>query len=400
MKSIDLQLYLKGKGADVSLRPEIKFPEKIIKYYKKPDNFYTLKYRAEPESLDFIYSGNGINDTKFHRILIKEWLYACRPGGHIIIKMRQNFLLSFKELVKEAGITMQDKGKIIETQFNSEKKEGLIIIRKEKKMLEKGDKIGCWSFGIISDGRRRKWVEKEIESIAALKISNYEIIICGAYKGKKYEHIRIIPFAAEDTTKLGANKNAICENARYGNIVVTHDKYIFHKDWYKGMKKYGNYFEVLSCVILEKDGKRSGDWLSYGKKWKNIPDNGKLEYRDWDIHGYIGGGFNILKKSVWRKVKWDDSLGLNDGDDVILSQGFHNKGFVPRFNPYSKCQILLMKRILGGNYKFNERRLGKLINRPLIYRLWYINKVIKRHLFNIDPVAWKIYNYLFKPKNS
>lgn len=397
MNNIDLRLYLKGKGADVSIKPESKFSDKIIKYYKKPDNFYTLKYIAEPESLDFIYSGNGINNRKFHRILIKEWLYACRPGGHIIIKMLPNFLLSFKELIKEIEITMQDKGKIIETQFNSEKKEGLIIVRKEKKMLEKWDKMNCWTFGIVSDGQRKEWVEREIKSIAALKIPHYEIIICGAYRGKMYEHVRVIPFAAEKT-KLGAHKNVICENAKYENIAVTHDKYIFHKDWYKGMKKYGNYFEVLSCIILEKDGKRSGDWLSYGKKWKNIPDNGKLEYRDWDIHCYIGGGLNILKKSVWRKVKWDDSLGLNDGDDVILSQGFHNNGFVPRFNSYSKCLILLMKRVLGGNYKFNEKRLGRLTKRPLVYHLWYINQVIKKYIFNIDPFSHKLYAYLSKSK--
>ena len=66
-----------GKVLDVSRFPALK-DKNVNHLFVEPNNFYTLKKAGEPESFDCIYSKNLINETKFFKILIKEWFYACK----------------------------------------------------------------------------------------------------------------------------------------------------------------------------------------------------------------------------------------------------------------------------------------------------------------------------------
>lgn len=160
-----------------------------------------------------------------------------------------------------------------------------------------------------------------------------------------------------------------------------HDKFVLDSDWYKGIKKYGNYFDVLSNIILDENGKRAGDWMTFGTKWPNLSRVALLEYRDWDNDLYLDGGYYVLKKDTWRKAKWDESLFWNQGEDIQLSINFHKNGFVPRFNQYSTCRTLLWRHGYGGIYKFNKYKLGRITNRSKKYYYWYIKQLIKRYIF-------------------
>ena len=77
---MDITKYLLGKGVDVSRQPILK---NCKHFFIEPNNLYFHKKIAPFESLDFVYSKNLINETKFFRILIKEWFYLCRVGGKI-----------------------------------------------------------------------------------------------------------------------------------------------------------------------------------------------------------------------------------------------------------------------------------------------------------------------------
>jgi hypothetical protein len=352
--------YFKGIGLDVSREYVLKNCEH---FFVEPNNLYSLKKFVDFESLNFIYSKNLINETKFYRILIKEWLNFCRVGGYIIISMKSNKILNFNQLIKECGLLIQDKGEIVEIRQDS------LVIKKTKSILKKGDSIDKWSFGILTNGKRDKEVDREINSIINQKIPHFEVIICGAYGGKFKKMVKKIDFNPE-VLWITKKKNLICEKAKYENLVITHDRFEFDSWWYEGIKKYGNYFEVLSCVIKNPCEERIDDWVAFGEDkdfGMGIP--GTLNYVDWDKNGYISGGFYILKKSVWEKCPWDNSIGgTGKPEDAKLSMDFYKKGFVARFNIFSSCKTIV-EREKWFNFKFNKKRFISSKDRPFLNRL-------------------------------
>lgn len=348
--------YLSGNGVNVSKNNSF---TNIKHLYLEPNNFYTLRDKISLESLDFIYS-EDVNDTKFFRILLKEWFYALRVGGKLIIKLKENGILDFYKLLKEIPLLLGRKGKII----YSDKNEKIVIYQKNKLALENGDSINNWSFGIITDGSKKETLEEQIQSIVNLKIPHFEVIVCGQYNpSKKYGFVKVIPFTHK-IAWITKKKNLICKKAKYENLVITHNRFNFDKDWFTGIKKYGNYFEVLNCQILSPSGKRCGDWSTYGhsitNRWINYI--GQLDYKDWDENLLINGSFHTLKKSVWKLCPWDESLIWGQKEDDKLSYDFHINGFVPRFNIYSIVHTFPEKYgyLSDHNYTFNKYHLGKL----------------------------------------
>jgi hypothetical protein len=365
-----------GIGIDASKNASMKIASNkadVKHVYVEPDNFYSLREKFDFESLDFIYSKNLINKTKFFKILIKEWIIFCKVRGKIIIDFVDNRILSFEQLKAELNLLSKSKGKIISEEYNPENKEGRIIFEKKAPVLRKKDSIDKWSFGIITNGKNNEAVDKEIESIIALKIPKFEVIVCGEYKSKnKFKNLSIIPFDST-ISWITKKKNLICENAKYENLVITHDRFTFDDDWSEGMKKYGNYFEVMSCKIHDNLGRRADDWMTAGVgPFEGYRNRGLIEYRDWDINLFICGGFYIMKKSVWEECKWDNSLVWGQGEDILLSHDHLNKGFVARFNPYSSCTTTNKRGdMMAGwvNFKFNNKRFIRIRDRPLLRRI-------------------------------
>lgn len=375
--------YLKGKGIDVSREKHL---NNTPHYFAEPNNFYSLKKFCDYESQDFIYSKELINETKFFRILIKEWMNFCKVGGHIIIEMSSNKLLRFNDLIGECGLLIDGKGKIVGNEYSAENNKGIVVIKKTAPILKKGDSIDKWTFGIITGGVTDAQVDKGISSILALNVPNYEIIICGVYAGKylKNKKLRYLKLDVP-IPWITKKKNMICEKAKYENLVIMHDHFHLRKDWYNGMKKYGNYFEVLSCRIYDPKGRRAQDWITYGIPLSHFSKDsfkgagGNLEYQDWDKNVNIGG-FAILKRSAWEKCPWDERLLLFQAEDMKLSWDFYKNGIVARFNPYSSAET---KKEEWGDYqlcyRFHSKKLGKPTGLSL--KMW-LRYYIKNFLYN------------------
>ena len=197
-----------------------------------------------------------------------------------------------------------------------------------------------------------------------MKIPHFEIIVCGSFKpSKKHKkYVKVVPFNYP-LAWISKKKNLIAKKAKYENLVIAHNRFRFDKKWYEGMKKYGNYFSVLNCKILDPLGRRAGDWLTYGRdiedRW--ISDLGILEYCDWDKNIVINGSFYILKKESVKKCPWDESRVWGQSDDDWISLDFHKKGFVPRINIHSI--VYTFPEIYGEwhwKYLFNKKMLGKI----------------------------------------
>ena len=154
------------------------------------------------------------------------------------------------------------------------------------------------------------------------------------------------------------------------------------------MRKYGNYFEILSCKIYDSKNRRTEDWVTIGAPKGAIYRNrGFLEYKDWDKNGFICGGFYILKKEVWEKCPWDEHLIWGQGEDVNLAFDYYEKGFVARFNKFASCTTLLKRgELVKGWYtfKYNNKKFITLKDRPLLRRIKvFITIIYRRYLYKL-----------------
>lgn len=372
----NVSYYLKGKGVDLSRTK--KHGQENVKHIMIPrDGFFSLRDHALPESLDFLYI-DDIHDSKFYPVLLKEMLISCKVGGFLILEVKKHGVISFHQLRKDAQCFFQEKAAL----RKEDQKERILVFQKIKQLLEPGDSMKRWTFGIISNGKKNDQIKQQIARIHDLKVPEYEILICGKFEETKDTKVKYLFFEAYDRGWITAQKNVILEHARYENIVMMHDRILPSRDFYHGLKKYGNYFEVLSCKITDAQGMRCGDWMTLGNEMWSVPRIGLLEYHDWDRYGWIDGALAIMKKSTWKKAQWDESLFWNQKEDIKLASDWLEKGIVARFNPFSSCTTFTWRHGVLPPYLFEEKKLGKR-NMPLRKKYlesakFYIKKMLGR----------------------
>ncbi len=360
---MDLTEFAVGDGVDTSAVPKLQVAgiaatANVKNFYKTPDNLYSLKEEMPAESLDFVFNDGLINSTKFYKVLLKEWFYLVKVGGYLIIRFIPNKLLDSEKLRQEVGLLFKDGAKIAFFESDKFGKTQTCIVQKKASIRIENDSIDKWTFGIVTNGKRMEQVEKLIESIRKQKVPYYEIIVCGTYFDRKEPDFRYIPFSEHDDKGwITRKKNIICENAKYENLMILHDRFVLGSEWFEGMKRYGNYFDALSCVQLTEEGWRAGDWIT--SCCSGLPGVvALLDYRDWDKWGYLDGGLAIIKKSVWRHVKWDESLFWNQSEDVTMGHSLTAKGFLLRFNLHSSCKVPQWRHGKLPQIDFSSKTLG------------------------------------------
>ncbi len=189
-----------------------------------------------------------------------------------------------------------------------------------------------WSFLIITNGKRPRKLAREIESIRALKIPQFEILVGGEPPTELSEGVgTVLAVDAACNGRLGEMRNALTAAARYDHFVVVDDDFIFHDDFYTGLQRYGDDWEALSVRILNPDGSRFWDWATHGGPRGHV----LLDYTDDDDHVYITGGLILLKAEVADRVKWDDGRGFYQGEDLDFSSRLRKAGIRPSFNRHS-----------------------------------------------------------------
>lgn len=396
---------------DLSLKPKVKGAS----FWSSPINqLYHPNGIFGQDSKECIYSRDSINATKFVPILLKEWFYLLEKDGYLVIDYQPNEFCDYQKLEKTFWWLWKLKYDIVyhgsAAKFNLKNltvknlsDEYLRFVCKKTETTKKtGDDINKWTFGIITKGERDDWLEEIIASIRAQKIPNYEIIICGTYRDRKEKDFKYIPFTGRDDRGwITKKKNLIVREARFENLCIIHDRIVLDRDWFKGMKKYGNSFEVLcNKQILKDKGIRVGDWLTYGYGTLDSPFGiSQLNYDDWDNFVYMGGQLSILKKSIWEKCPWNETRYWGE-EDVELSFRFRDCGFLIRFNEYSSCSALAWRfGNLPTKYYFSQgllprdmlvRRFLRFLNRllfsaPLLKRVTspMVEKIVRSKIYNL-----------------
>ena len=367
--------------------PKLKIISSDIKEF---NNLYRIS-KDNFEKYKTVEAYDVIHKTKFYKLLLKEWFDCLQVNGTLYISIEKE-----NNILNNWGLRQVIFGLLNEyIEYDSEVVDNITVhkVTKTKSTKVKDDEITKWSFGIVTNGIRLENISKLIDSIIEQNIPSYEIIICGKVDTlflKKYKNINIVYIEFTQRDKLGwitKKKNLICEKAKYNNIAVFHDRFILDKDWYKGMQKYGNNFEVLSCSNIDLEGNRSEDWSLYGKnkiylyshtdknflfRKNNFPV--LLDYRDWDETLFIPGGSIIIKKNIWKKVKWDERIHWMEEEDVLLSHILIFEGKIPRFNIYSKLITLERRGNLKYKIIYKQTARGN-VNLMLNY---FVSKIFKR----------------------
>lgn len=330
----------------------------------KVDQMYHPTGEFGQECADIVYASDIFDRKKFLAIILKELFYLVKKDAYLILDYNRDILTSTEleeqlwwlwptsyDVVFHDGIEKKDEIKITEKSLltfirektnslkSSQSNRARLICKKIISTKIEKDAIDKWTFGIITNGERNDWIEKMIQSIKIQKIPNYEIIICGEYFIRDEKNIVYVPFNfRNDRGWISKKKNIIARNAKYNNLCIMHDRLLLDKNWYEGMKKFGNVFDAMSCRQILENGVRSGDWLSTNGAYNKdtfryqLYKISSLDYRDWDRWGYLGGQLTIIKKHVWEKVPWNELLYWNDGEDVDLSYRLQQQGYVLRFN--------------------------------------------------------------------
>ena len=201
----------------------------------------------------------------------------------------------------------------------------------EKPIMATPSPVSGYSFCIITNGKRPEKLQREIDSIRALNIPRYEILVGGDVPaGLDQVTVVSLPEAAREG-RLGAMRNQLVERAQYGHVVVADDDLLFQPDFHLGLLEFGEDYEVQCVRFLNPDGTRYWDWATSGGPQGHV----LLPYDQTDPYVYVTGGLCIMKKAVADRVKWNEQLGFYQAEDSEFSCRLRQAGISIRFNPHS-----------------------------------------------------------------
>lgn len=386
------------------------------------DQLYHPTGVFEQDSEDLVYSSDNLNTTKFIPILLKEWFFLVKKDGYLVIDYQPNKICDWQRLeeymwwlwkgkyeiiyhgpVKEEHIvnlsqsklngfveyyknhyknnlderTLLPKSLLTETNIKSSNERLRFICGKKEATSIRGDSIGKWTFGIITNGVKLDWIESIISSIRKQGIPECEIIVCGTYFDRKEPDFIYMPFNQRDDKKwITKKKNLIIDSARYNNVCILHDRMYLSDNWYDDIKKWGNCFEAMSCVrLFEGNLSRLNNWycikgfeMKKAKSFRPLLNTGNLDYKDWDKDVICGGGFDTVKKHVFQNILLNETVYWAEYEDIIFDQNLYKLGYVLR----AHNQATIFSRTIsafGFNafFDFNKIKLGKLKSLHFLY---------------------------------
>ena len=176
-----------------------------------------------------------------------------------------------------------------------------------------------FTFGIITDYSDLARLSEIIDSIRNQKIPNYEIIIAGQSDYEDLEDTRFINMG-DESTYVTNKKNKIAELAKYNNIVLFHDYYIFDDQWYSGYLSFGDNWDVCSNPQYLINGKRHfTDWVTWDHP--TLPRWTSVDYDDWSQTKYMyqSGGYMLIKKDFALKIPHKQNMEWGTAEDVEWS---------------------------------------------------------------------------------
>lgn len=288
------------------------------------------KYSIRPESLNEVRVDYLLDRHYLIRYIIKELDILLKKGGKFIINStysarHANYIRSKSQIKYEFSTSTNGRYRL-EKSIIDKNTISLTYVKNEE-ILTKDDSIERWTFGIITNGKKNHQVVNLIDSINKQKIPYYEILICGDFKysdKEKYPIISIRDAVIENDIRapITIKKNRIANKAKYQNMIILHDRYLLPDNWFQKIKKYGNYFDLLTMPNIGPNEGRVNDWGEYLGKPSEIYREvfHFLSYNKWSLGWYSQGGMLIIKKNLYFQCALDNRLHWDELEDIQFSQ--------------------------------------------------------------------------------
>jgi hypothetical protein len=232
-----------------------------------------------------------------------------------------------------------------------------------------------FTFGLITDGLPASCdrLTDIVESIHALNIPNYEVIIVGPKDNVKSYFtnplVKVIDFDDSIRAKwITKKKNVITQNALYDNIVYSHDYIVYDPNWYAGWQEFGDNYHACMNRIENFDGTRFRDWNIYDH-WE-LPEFAAaatyagfnraareclIPYGENELQRfqYFSGTYWVAKKSIMQEIPQPEHLVWGQGEDLVWSSAFRRKY---RFSLNEKSTVRIHKSSTHHQLVFAEMR--------------------------------------------
>lgn len=177
------------------------------------------------------------------------------------------------------------------------------------------------TFGIVTDYKAPQRLQEIYQSIRALKIPTYEILVIGSTTLPDEEDVRHVSFDEQQKPMwVTRKKNQLDHDAQYDHLVIMHDYYVFAPDWYQNFVTFGSDWDVCSNAQQLMNGKRHfTDWVVWDSPF--LPRYTSLSYDDWSHTEYMyqSGGYMVIKKGVLKRFPLNEERGWGTGEDVEWS---------------------------------------------------------------------------------
>lgn len=123
--------------------------------------------------------------------------------------------------------------------------------------------------------------------------------------------------------RLGAMRNIGCQISHGNMLVVTDDDMMVSHEFVARLLESEDQGDVFCGDILNPDGTRFWGWATYSQGISKLAD-----YDDPDDGTfYATGGLIMIRRSAWLQVRWNDTLGFYQGEDVDYSNRLHAAGY-------------------------------------------------------------------------
>lgn len=210
-----------------------------------------------------------------------------------------------------------------------------------------------FTFGIITDGQKPEQLRAIVDSICNnVPGDKCEIIIVGGNSTFLSNEPRITHVTFDETVKpawITRKKNLITRMAKYENVVYMHDYIEIGEDWYDGFLEFGDDFDVCMTRILNVDGSRYRDWVTwwdYSYTALSLPNAPGMVLPPYTYKNtrkmYISGAYWVGKRWYMLKYPLDEEKSWGQGEDVEWSLQ-RRETWNYKMNPLSTVALLKYK---------------------------------------------------------
>ena len=204
-----------------------------------------------------------------------------------------------------------------------------------------------FSFCIITDNSLEacKRISQIISTIREQNIPNYEVIIIGGLGNKfsgNMENVIKVDFDEKiKTAWVSRKKNEAAKLAKFENLVIMHDYFILHKNWYHGYLKIFEEFKKcqVCCnpLFMIDDRRDYADWVTWDHP--KLGMSKALSYADQENtkFQYIHGAYFVVKKDFFLRNPLNEEYVHGEPEDVEWSLRIRDEAKII-LNPHSYCK--------------------------------------------------------------